>query len=139
MAFPDRQTYEDFLYSLSASYPEIKTSTLTLYSNSPSTCFLRGSIFFQNGLELRVFEYLDFADGELLSYSYTVFNGEEKIRWYDPQPHPEILELSETFPHHFHEPPHIKKNHKPGPGISFTAINLPRVIDDCIDAYRIQK
>jgi hypothetical protein len=59
-----------------------------------------GSVYFHNGLELRVFEFLDLADGELLDYSYTVFRGEDRIRWYDPQPHPELPERAATFPHH---------------------------------------
>jgi len=31
-----------------------------------------------------------------------------------------------------HEPPDIKRNRKPAPGISFTAPNLPTLIADCI-------
>jgi len=90
MAFPPRYAYEWFVYSLPAAHPEIQSSTLHLYTNSPTTCFVRGSICFRNGLELRVFEYLDLSDRELLNYHYTVFRGQERIRWYDPQPHPEI-------------------------------------------------
>lgn len=132
MAFPPRQAYEQFIYSLPATHPEIQSSTLRLYPHSPTTCFVRGSIWFRNGLELRVFEYLDFSDGELLDYSYTVFQGEERIRWYDPQPHPETPELASTFPHHRHEPPDIRHNRRPAPGISFQAPNLPTLIADCI-------
>ena len=132
MAFPPRDGYERFIYSLPAAHPEIQSSTLHLYANSPTTCFVRGSIWFRNGLELCVFEYLDFSDGELLSYHYTVFHGQERIRWYDPQPHPENLELANTFPHHLHELPNIKRNRKPAPGISFQAPNLPTLIADCI-------
>ena len=132
MGFPPRDAYERFIYSLPAAHPEIQSSTLHLYANSPTTCFVRGSIWFRNGLELRVFEYLDFSDGELLSYQYTVFRGQERICWYDPQPHPENPELASTFPHHLHEPPDIKHNRKPAPGISFQAPNLPTLIADCI-------
>lgn len=132
MAFPPREAYERFIYSLPAVYPEIRASTLHLYTNSPTTCFVRGSIWFESGLELRVFEYLDFSDGRLLNYHYTVFRGQERIRWYDPQPHPEISELASTFPHHLHEPPDIKHNRKPAPDISFQAPNLSALIADCI-------
>ena len=140
MAFPPRDGYERFIYSLPAAHPEIQSSTLHLYANSPTTCFVRGSIWLRNGLELCVFEYLDFSDGELLSYHYTVFHGQERIRWYDPQPHPENPELASTFPHHLHEPPdtstgsvqRIKHNRKPAPGISFQSPNLPTLIADCI-------
>jgi hypothetical protein len=132
MAFPRRESYEQFLYSLPEEYPEIQSSTLRLYTNSPGTCFVRGSLFFQNGLELRVFEYLDLTSRELLSYSYTIFQDTERVCWYDPQPHPANAGLAATFPHHFHEPPDIKHNRKPAPGISFTSPNLPVLIGACI-------
>ena len=132
MAFPSRAAYERSVYSLPGAYPQIHSSTLRLYTNSASTCFLRGSIRFRNGVELRVFEYLDFSDGELLDYSYTVFHNEERIRWYDPQPHPEVPALANTFPHHFHEPPDIKHNRKPAVGIGFHSPNFPALIADCI-------
>jgi len=102
-----RTEYEKLIYSLAERYPEISGSTLRLYTHCATTAFVRGSVYFQNGLELRIFEYLDLTDGELLDTSYTVYRDEEKVRWYDPQPHPEIPELTKTFPHHYHEPPDI--------------------------------
>ena len=131
IAFPSREAYERLIYSLPSTHSEIQSSTLHLYTNSPTTCFVRGSVWFQNGLELRVFEYLDFSDGELLDYRYAILRGEEPIRWYDSQPHPETPELASTFPHHLHEPPDIKHNRKPAPGISFSAPNLPTLIAHC--------
>lgn len=128
-----RTDYESLLYSLVERYPEISASTLRLYNNSATTALVRGSVHFHNGLELKVFEYLDLTDGEILDYSYSVFRGEGKIRWYDPQPHPELSELASTFPHHRHEPPDIKHNRKPAPGITFGAPNLPALIADCIE------
>ncbi len=138
-----RADYETLLYTLTERYPEVSSSTLRLYTNSATTAFVRGSVLFHNGLELKVFEYLDLTDDEILDYSYTVLRGEEKIRWYDPQPHPDTPELASTFPHHRHEPPDtaapaterggIKHNRKPAPGISFQAPNLPALIADCID------
>jgi len=44
----------------------------------------------------------------------------------------EIPELASTFPHHRHDPPDIKHNRKPAPGISFQTPNLPTLIADCI-------
>lgn len=132
MAFPPRSAYERLIYSLPERYPEIRSSTLHLYTNSPTTSFVRGNIRFRSGLELRVFEYVDFSDGELLDYYYAIFHGEDRIRWYDPQPHPQNPNLAETFPHHFHEPPNIKHNRQPAPAISFTEPNLPILIADCI-------
>ena len=126
-----RSEYETFLYSLPEHYPSVASSTLKLYTNSVTTAFVRGSVHFRNGLELRVFEYLDLTDGEIFEYGYTVFRGDEKIRWYDPQPHPENPALASTFPHHRHDPPEIKHNRQPAPGISFHASNLPTLIRDC--------
>lgn len=127
-----RADYESLLYSLAERYPEVSSSTLRLYNNSATTAFVRGSVYFYSGLELRAFEYLDLTDGEILDYSYTVYRGDEKIRWYDPQPHPENPALAETFPHHFHDPPDIKHNRRPAHGITFTAPNLPTLVADCI-------
>ena len=51
-AFPPREAYERLIYSLADSYSEVVSSSLHLYLNSPTTCFTRGSVWFQNGLEL---------------------------------------------------------------------------------------
>jgi Family of unknown function (DUF6516) len=132
MAAFSRADYETFLYTLSERYPQVRASTVRLYSNSATTGFVRGSVYFVSGLELRVFEYLDLIDGELFNYSYTVFRGEQIIRWYDPQPHPEDTKLAETFPHHVHEGPDIKHHRLPAQGISFSTENLVRLIEDCL-------
>jgi len=126
-----RSNYETLLYTLAERFPQVRTSTLRLYPNAKTTGIVRGSVFFENGLELKVFEYLDLSDGEILDYSYAIYRGEKKIRWYDPQPHPENEELASTFPHHFHEEPNIKQNRKPAPGISFTTPNLPALVEVC--------
>lgn len=127
-----RSEYEQLLYSLPERYAEITHTTLRLYSNSARTAFVRGSVYFSHNLELRVFEYLDLTDGEILEYSYAIYAQGEKIRWYDPQPHPENPLLASTFPHHFHTKPDIKHNRQPAPGISFTSPNLPQLINDCL-------
>jgi len=64
--------------------------------------------------------------------SYSVFRGEEKIYWYDPQPHPHIPDLASTHPHHKHIPPDIKHNRIPAPGLSFERPNLPFLIQEII-------
>jgi|SRR3990172_3105804 len=126
-----RADYETLLYTLTERYPGVSGSTVRLYTNSATTALVRGSVHFRNGLELHIFEYLDLTDGEIFDYSYTVLRGDEKIRWYDPQPHPEDPDLASNFPHHRHEPPDIKHNRKPAPGITFHAPNLPTLIADC--------
>ena len=127
-----RLAYEHLLYTLPQQYPEVKSSSLRLFTKAATTGLVEGSMWFHNGLELRVRELVDLSDGEILDYSYDVLQGEEPVRWYDPQPHPENPELASTFPHHYHEPPDIKHNRHPAPGINFQAPNLPTVIADCV-------
>jgi len=127
-----RSAYEHLIYTLPQQYPEIVSSSLHLYTASTTVGLVKGSVRFRNGLELRVRELIDLSDGEILDYSYDVLQGEEPLRWYDPQPHPENPDLASTYPHHLHTPPYIKHNRKPAPGISSTAPNLPTLIEDCI-------
>jgi hypothetical protein len=132
MTFPSRPEYERLVYSLPHDHPEISHSTLRLYSTSALTAIVEGSVLFHSGLELRIVEALDFKAGQIRHYSYAVFRGEEKVRWYDSQPHPENPDLSSTFPHHYHTPPDIKHNRHAAPGISFESPNLPTLIADCL-------
>ncbi len=87
---------------------------------------------FANGLILEVWEVIDFRNERFVDYSYDVSYQGEKIRYYDPQPHPEIESLQATFPHHQHNPPNIKQNRQPAPGISFDTPNLHTLIRDCV-------
>lgn len=120
--------YERFIYSIVDKYASVTNSTLLFYSTSATAGLLKGHLLFKNGLELRVVEVIDFAANEILDYSYTIFRASKKVRWYDPQPHPDNPALTATFPHHYHEEPHIKQNRKPAPGISFLNPNLPSLI-----------
>lgn len=128
MSFPSQADYERLVYTLPQNHPEVISSSLHLYTTSRGTAIVRGSIRFKNGLELRVNEIVDFVAGRISDYSYTVFLDQERVRWYDPQPHPEIPALIETLPHHYHVPPDIKRNRLPAAGISFTEPNLPTLI-----------
>lgn len=132
MGFPSQAGYERLVYTLPQDYPDIVSSSLHLYTASRGTTVVRGNIRFRNGLELRVSEIVDFVAGRISDYGYTVFRGEERIRWYDPQPHPENPGLASTFPHHYHEPPDMKHNRRPAPGITFQSPNLPTLIADCL-------
>jgi hypothetical protein len=128
MSFLSQAEYEQLVYTLPQSHPEIVSSSLRLYTTSRGTAIVRGTVRFHNGLELHVSEIVDFVAGRISDYSYTVFQGPERIRWYDPQPHPEQLDLASTFPHHLHDLPDIRHNRRPAPGISFTEPNLPALI-----------
>ena len=132
MPFPSRPEYERLIYGLLNDYSEVTGSTLRLYSTSVWTAIVEGRVTLRNGLVLQIVEALDFKVGHIRHYSYTVFRGNERVRWYDSQPHPEIPELASTFPHHLHTPPDIKHNREPAPGITFQAPNLPALIADCL-------
>ncbi len=132
MAFPTRAEYEALLYRIPAEYPAVISSTLHLYSTSALTAIVRGELLLQNGLRLRIVEVVDFKKRQITTYSYSIFRGETRIRWYDPQPHPENPALQSTFPHHFHTDPDIKHNCQPASGISFEQPNLAQLITDCL-------
>lgn len=107
----------------------MERSTLHFFTTSARAGLLKGALWFRNGFELGVVEVIDFAAGEILDYSYTIYKGGEKFRWYDPQPHPNDSALAETYPHHMHELPDIKHNRKPALDISFDKPNLPALIE----------
>lgn len=132
MPFPTRAEYESLIYGVTEKHTEIKESTLRLYSTSALTAIMEGEVLLSNGLKLRVMEVLDFKDQRIVNYSYTIYRSEEKVRWYDPQPHPDNPALAETFPHHYHADPDIKHNRLPAHGISFTEPNLETLISDCL-------
>ena len=127
---PARSEYERFIYSISKTFPIVEKSTLHFFSTSAAAGMLTGTIWFRNGLRLKVVEVIDFAARQILDYSYTVYEGQHKVTWYDPQPHPEDPNLVETFPHHKHVPPNIKKNRKSSADISFDNLNLPTLIEE---------
>lgn len=132
MALSSRTEYERFVYGLLDLQEEVEASTLHLYSTSAFTSVVEGEVTLRNGLKIRVLEVLDFKAGRIRNYSYAIYREDEKIRWYDAQPHPENQDLAPTFPHHYHEEPDIKHNRRPAFGLSFEAPNLVAVIDDCL-------
>ena len=131
MAFPTLAEYESLIYRI-LEHSDVTSSPLHLYSTSALTAIVRGELALQNGLRIRIVEVLDFKKRQIVTHSYTVFRGEIRIRWYDPQPHPENPALQATFPHHFHTEPAIKHNRQPAPGISFVQPNLLQLIADSI-------
>jgi len=63
-------------------------------------------------------------------YGYEVWQGKEKMYWYDSQPHPDNPELASTHPHHKHIHPDIKHNRILAPNMSFIHPNLPALIQE---------
>ena len=81
----------------------------------------------QNEIRLTIRERLAFDRLPLVidGYGYEAWRGEEKLYWYDSQPHPDELALQSTHPHHKHIPPDIKHNRIPASEISFNQPNIP--------------
>ncbi len=61
-------------------------------------------------------------------YGYEIWKGQEKLFWYDSQPHPNDPGLQSTHPHHKHIPPDIKHHRIPAPNMSFSRPNIPELI-----------
>jgi len=125
-----RPDYEQWLYAIPDTYASVCSSTVHFYTTSATTSVVYGSVFFHSGYELRVTELVDFAAGDILDYGYEVWQGDEKLYWYDPQPHPNDPTLASTHPHHKHVPPDIKRNRVLAFGLSFTRPNLPLLIEE---------
>lgn len=121
--------YSRFVAEL-LSRPNVQTSTVAVWSDSPYTSVAEGEVFFTNGLRLRMREEVDLDAGLIMSYGYEVYRGEERLYWYDDFPHPNDLKLASTMPHHKHVPPDTKHNRIPAPSLSFERPNLPMLIQE---------
>ncbi|HET9212495.1 MAG TPA: DUF6516 family protein [Thermoanaerobaculia bacterium] len=126
------EDYELFLYTLPERFRSIRHSTLTFVRRGYSLARVTGEVLFDQDIRLVVLERLVFDRLPLLieGYGYEVWRGDEKLYWYDPQPHPNDPTLQSTHPHHKHVPPDIKHHRIPAPGLSFTAPNLPLLIEE---------
>lgn len=124
------EDYELFLYTLTEKFPSIRSSTVTLIKRGSSLARVAGEIHFDKGYFIVVRERLLFHLSPILIdwYGYEIWKGEEKLSWYDSQPHPNESKLESTYPHHKHVPPNIKRNRIPAPTMSFDKPNLPELI-----------
>jgi hypothetical protein len=66
----------------------------------------------------------------ITAYGCEVYQGDERLFWYDDFPHPSDPALASTFPHHKHVPPDFRNHRIPAPGMSFTLPNLPRLVQE---------
>jgi len=110
--------------------PSVVRSTLMVWSDSPYTGVAEGEVLFSNGRRLRIREELDFDAGLIASYGYEVYQGEERLYWYDDFPHPNDAGLAATFPHHRHVSPDIKHHRILAPEMSFTRPNLSVIVQE---------
>jgi len=136
--FRTPEDYELFLYSLQERFPSIRHSTLSFIRRGHSLARVTGEVHFDGDIRLVVLERLVFDRLPLRieGYGYEVWKGEEKLCWYDPQPHPKDPHLQSSFPHHKHVPPEMKHNRIPAPEMSFTSPNLPALIREIEELLR---
>ena len=131
----DIEAYEHVIYSLPATFPCIRRSTLVVIRHGPTIAEVTGQVEFDRGIILGVSEDLNFARGVIQAYSYWVQREGDPLYWYDPQPHPDDPSLASTFPHHKHLPPNIKRHRVPAPGLSFSRPNLPFLIREVEETF----
>jgi hypothetical protein len=126
------EDYELFLYTLSQQFPSIRRSTITFVRRGASLARVTGELFFDQDIRLIVRERVlyDRLPVTIDWYGYEVWRGEEKLYWYDSQPHPDEPHLQSTHPHHKHLPPDLKHHRDPAPEMSFTRPNLPKLIQE---------
>lgn len=130
--FRTPEDYEVFLYGLPDQFPSIRNSTITFVRRGGTLARVTGELRFDHDFRLVVRERVvyDRLPVAIDSYGYEVWKGQDKLYWYDSQPHPDDPTLQSTHPHHKHIPPDLKHNRIPAPGLSFTAPNLPFLIEE---------
>jgi len=142
--------YEAFIYSLPDRYASIEQSLLVYIPRGALSGRVVGLILFARRVVLCVQEFLNFELGVIEGYGYEVsrsrvtpdrlppadeyclasYPEKEKLYWYDSFPHPDDLTLASTDPHHKHVPPDIRYHRIPAPDLTFTAPNLPFLIEE---------
>ena len=130
--FRTPEDYELFLYSLVERFPSISRSTLVFVRVGATMARIAGELFLKNGIRLMIRERVVFDRLPLVidGYGYEAWRGEEKLYWYDSQPHPNEPALQSTHPHHKHIPPDIKRNRVPAPEIHFDQPNIPWMVEE---------
>jgi hypothetical protein len=124
------EDYALFLYTLMEQFLSVRRSTVTFVRRGATLARVAGELSFDYGIRLMVRERVIFDRLPVMIdwYGYEVWQGDEKLYWYDSQPHPDDPLLLSTHPHHKHVPPDIKHHRIPAPEMSFTQANLPVLI-----------
>lgn len=124
------EDYELFLYTITEQFPSIRRSTVTFVRLGASLARVAGELHFDQEIRLVVRERILYHRLPAIIdwYGYEVWRGEQKLYWYDSQPHPNDPALRSTHPHHKHVPSDIKHNRIPAPEMSFTQPDLSVLI-----------
>jgi len=127
---PSLEEYQTFIYTLVASFPLVESSTLVIRWVDEDTRWIIGQVFFAHDIRLHVSEVINFSRRAIVSYGYEVYRGDERLYWYDSQPHPDDPSLASTHPHHKHIPPDIKHHRLLAADLSFSHPNIPFLIGE---------
>ena len=124
------EEYELSIYKLVDDFPSVHRSTVTFVRRGLSLARVAGELFFDHGIRIVIRERVLYMrlPAVIDWYGYEIWKDNQKLYWYDPQPHPNTPELQSTHPHHKHIPPDMKHNRVPAPEMSFTRPNLPNLI-----------
>jgi hypothetical protein len=136
-SMPSLEEYQAFIYTLAASVPPVESSTLVIRWVDEDTRWVTGEVFFAQDIRLHVSEVINFSRRVIVRYGYEVYRGDERLYWYDSQPHPDALSLASTYPHHKHIPPDIKHHRVLAPELSFSHPNIPFLIGEIEELLRI--
>ena len=130
------EDYELFLYTLAERFRSIRQSAIVLARRRATLGRVSGELNFDHGYRITVCERLlfDRLPATIDWYGYELWCRDEKLCWYDPQPHPSIPALQSSHPHHKHVPPHMKQNRIPAPQMSFARKNISTLIAEIEEA-----
>lgn len=133
------EDYELFLYTLTEQFPSICHSSVVFIRRGATLARVTGELHFEGEVRLVVRERILYnrLPAVIDWYGYEVWKGEEKLYWYDSQPHPDDPTLASTHPHHKHVPPNIKHNRIPASKMNFTRPNLPVLIQEIEELIKI--
>jgi hypothetical protein len=128
--FRTPEDYELYVYTLTEKFDSVENCTITFIRLGSTLARVAGELHFKNGMRLVVRERILYHRLPIVIdwYGYEVYRGEEKLYWYDSQPHPDDEALQSTHPHHKHVPPDLNHNRIPAENMDFTRPNLPALI-----------
>ena len=130
--FRTPEDYELFLYTITEQFPSIDSSSLAFIRRGAALARVVGELYFAYDIRLVIRERILYHRLPIVLdwYGYEVWQGGERLYWYDSQPHPNDPALASTHPHHKHVPPDAKHNRIPAPNMSFLRPNLPALINE---------
>jgi uncharacterized protein DUF6516 len=124
--------YELFIYTIAERFPSIERSTLRFIRRGATLARVVGELYFAGDVRLTILQRVvyDRLPALIDAYGYEAWRGDEKLYWYDSQPHPGEPALQSSHPHHKHVPPELRHTRIPAPNLRFDRPNLPILIHE---------